>query len=75
MERRRDAEALHVEIVAHLHCVARLPHVGVIIFRRFHQQRIFPLGVAHTLNAVRVVVGEHIGMGVHVLPHAIVDWQ
>jgi len=42
-ERRGDAEALVVQVAAHLHGVARLALVGVVVGRRLYQQRVLAL--------------------------------
>lgn len=65
-----NAEALHVEMLADLHRVARLPRVGVVVLRRLDEQRVFAARLAHPLDAVRVVGHEHVRLGGHELPHA-----
>jgi len=54
-ERSADAVSLGVEVVADLHRVARIPLVGEVVRRRFHQKSVLTVRVSHLPDIIYTV--------------------
>ena len=72
-DRRRDAVALRVEVPSHLHRIARLQLVVVVVHGRLEQEGVLALRVSHSLHALVGLGDEDARLrGLHVGPHPLV---
>ena len=71
-DRRGDAVALGVEVVADVHRVTRFALVVVVVHRRLQEERVLTLGVAYFLYALIGRLDEHRLLSIHERPHPCV---
>jgi len=71
-DRRGDAVALRVEVVADVHRVARLALVVIVVHRRLEQERVLALRVAHFMYSLLGRLDEHGRFSSHDSPHLLV---
>lgn len=71
LERRRHAVALGVQIPSHLHRVARLPLVDVVVLGRLDQKRIFAFRLPNSPDSFGIGIHKNVLFACHELEDKI----
>ena len=75
IDRSGDSVPFGIQIVADFHRVARFLLVIIIVHGRLEDEGVLALRIPHPLHALVSRLHKHLLVGIHIVPHLLVDGQ